>query len=122
MEDKINEILPQAINNVNIETIKEKADMVKKMGLERKDIYLRLWNNSQKTEVEDYKILLDTLDYDTIKLEIEKKLKKASMSLRQMILLEQGCLAMLHESVYGPQTNKEDIKNYFISHLIIRKL
>lgn len=102
MEDKINEILPQAIGNVNIETIKEKADMVKKMGLERKDIYLRLWNNSQKTEVEDYKILLDTLDYDTIKLEIEKKLKKASMSLRQMILLEQGCLAMLHESVYGP--------------------
>ncbi len=41
--------------------------MVKKMGLQRKDIYLRLWNNSQKTEVEDYKILLDTLDYDTIK-------------------------------------------------------
>jgi hypothetical protein len=33
MEDKINEILPQEINSVNIETIKEKADMVKKMGL-----------------------------------------------------------------------------------------
>jgi hypothetical protein len=36
MEDKINEILPQEIKNMNIETIKEKADMVNKMGLERK--------------------------------------------------------------------------------------
>jgi hypothetical protein len=96
--------------------------MIKKMGLERKDIYLRLWNNSQKTEVEDYKILLDTLDYDTIKAEIEKKLKKASMNLRQMILLEQGCLAMLHENVFGLSATKEDIKNYLISHLLIRKL
>lgn len=56
--------------------------MVNKMGLEKKDIYLRLWNNSSKTEVEDFKLLLDTLDYDTIKIEIEKKLKKNSMSYR----------------------------------------
>jgi hypothetical protein len=55
---------------MKIESIEEKADIAKKMGMERKDIYLRLWNNSSKTTVEDFKILLDTLDYDTIKAEI----------------------------------------------------
>ena len=40
------------------------------MGLERKEIYLRLWSHSNKNSVEDFKLLLDTLDYDTIKAEI----------------------------------------------------
>lgn len=44
------------------------------------------------------------------------------MNLRQMILLEQGCLSMLHQSVYGPTPSREDIKNYLISHLLIKKL
>ena len=44
--------------------------MAKKMGMERKEIYLRLWNNSNKSDIEDYKLLLDTLDYDTIKEQI----------------------------------------------------
>jgi hypothetical protein len=44
--------------------------MAHKMGLQRKEIYLRLWNNSNKIKPEDYQYLLDTLDYDTIKLEI----------------------------------------------------
>lgn len=49
MEDKIKEILPQQIASVSIDTIAEKADMANKMGLQRKDIYLRLWQNSQKS-------------------------------------------------------------------------
>jgi len=57
------------------------------MGLSRKEIYLRLWNNSEKNSVEDFKILLDTFDYEIIKLEIEKKLKKNSMNFRQILLL-----------------------------------
>lgn len=44
--------------------------MVKKMGLNRKDIYLRLWNNSEKKSVDDFKFLLDTLDYGVIKEQI----------------------------------------------------
>jgi hypothetical protein len=28
---------------------------------------------------------------------------------------------MLHENVFGVSSSKEDIKNYFISHLLIRK-
>ena len=67
------------------------------MGLERKEIYLRLWNNSEKTSVEDFKILLDTLDYETIKIEIEKKLKHHSMNYREVLLIEQGCFAMLEK-------------------------
>jgi hypothetical protein len=61
--------------------------MIKRMGLSRKEIYLRLWNNSEKNSVEDFKILLDTFDYEIIKLEIEKKLKKNSMNFRQILLL-----------------------------------
>ena len=52
---------------IPIDNLMEKADMAKKMGLNRKEIYLRLWNNSNKSSVDDFKLLLDTLDYDTIK-------------------------------------------------------
>ena len=61
--------------------------MAKKMGMQRKYIYLRLWQNSTKSTVEDFKLLLDTLDYDTIKAEIQKKLKKTSMNFREVLLL-----------------------------------
>ena len=96
--------------------------MIKRMGLSRKEIYLRLWNNSEKNSVEDFKILLDTFDYEIIKLEIEKKLKKNSMNFRQILLLQQGCLSMLYENIRKPTATKEDLKNYFISHYLIRKL
>jgi len=42
MEDKIKNLL---VGKLNIE---EKADMAKKMGMERKDIFLRVWENSNK--------------------------------------------------------------------------
>lgn len=87
MEDKIVSILPKAIKGIDIANIEEKADMVNKMGLDRKEIYLRLWNNSDKSSIEDFTILLDTLDYATIKQEIENKLKKTSMSYRQVLLI-----------------------------------
>lgn len=62
---------------------------------------MRLWNNSGKKDLEDFKLLLDTLDYDTIRAEIEKKLKKNSMNYRQVLLIEQGCQAMLATNVFG---------------------
>jgi hypothetical protein len=105
-----------------IDNIEEKADMAKKMGLKRKDIYLRLWNNSNKTSVEDFKLLLDTLDYDTIKAEIEKKLKKSSMVYREVQLIEQGCNSLLHANVFKVTNTVDDIKNYLISDMLIRKL
>lgn len=82
MEDKLRHILPHDVAKEEFVHIEERADMANKMGLERKEIYLRLWNNSNKNQVEDYNLLLDTLHYDTIKAEIEKKLKKNSMSFR----------------------------------------
>jgi hypothetical protein len=70
MEEKLKDVLPIEVGRVKLENLEEKADMAKKMGMKRKDIYLRLWNNSNKTSVEDFKLLLDTLDYDSIKAEI----------------------------------------------------
>ena len=87
LEDKLRDVLPQDVDRMEIESIEEKVDMAKKMGMDRKEIYLRLWNNSNKTTVEDFKFLLDTLDYETTKLEIEKKLKKTSMNYREVQLL-----------------------------------
>jgi hypothetical protein len=52
------------------------------MGLLQKDVYLKISNKSEKSTVEDFKLLLDTLSYPIIREEIEKKLKKTSMSFR----------------------------------------
>ncbi len=49
------------------------------MGLKVKDIYLDLWNRTAKSSVQDFCFLLDTLDYEIISKEIEKKLKKEAM-------------------------------------------
>jgi len=57
------------------------------MGLPQKDVYLKMWNKSEKSTVEDFKLLLDTLSYPTIREEIDKKLKKTSMSFRQVLLI-----------------------------------
>jgi hypothetical protein len=45
---------------------------------------LELWNRTNKTEVEEFKFLLDTLSYETIRIEIEKKMKKSSMLWREV--------------------------------------
>lgn len=58
--------------------------MAFKIGLSRKQVYLELWNKSNKKQISDYKFLLDTMDYETIKDEIEKKLKKASMPFNEV--------------------------------------
>lgn len=67
MEEKLKNILPSDVAKVDISNLEERADMAKKMGMERKEIYLRLWNSSNKSDVEDFKLLLDTLDYEVIK-------------------------------------------------------
>lgn len=41
--------------------------MAFKIGLPRIQIFLQLWNKSNKKTVEDFKFLLDTYDYETIK-------------------------------------------------------
>jgi hypothetical protein len=122
LEEKILAVLPLQVRTMDQAAIEERADMAAKMGLEQKNIYLRLWNNSGKTELEDFKLLLDTLDYETIRAEIEKKLKKTSMNYRQVLLIEQGCQAMLAKSVFGEACSKDDLRNYLISHLLVRKL
>jgi hypothetical protein len=50
--------------------IEEKCDIAFKIGLTRKQVYLELWMRSAKSTISDYKFLLDTMDYETIKQEI----------------------------------------------------
>lgn len=49
---------------------------------------------------------MDTNDYETVKTEIDKKLKKKSMSYREVFLIEQGCLSMLCINVFGDKPIK----------------
>lgn len=41
--------------------------MAFKIGLTKKQVYLELWNKSNKKDIQDFKFLLDTMDYVTIK-------------------------------------------------------
>ena len=56
--------------------------MAEKMGFTTREIYLQLWSRSHQTRKEDFKILVATKDYNTIKEEIIRKLKKASMNFK----------------------------------------
>jgi hypothetical protein len=69
--------------------------MVGKMGVSRKEAYLWVWRESKKETIEEFKLLLDTLDYNTIKNEIQQKLKKKMMQWVEVHKMEQGCLSML---------------------------
>jgi hypothetical protein len=46
------------------------------------EAFFELWKRSNKQSVIDYQILIGTKDFDTIEQEVEKKLKKQSMSVR----------------------------------------
>jgi hypothetical protein len=89
------------ISTLSTEVIEAKCDMARKIGLEEKDIYLEIWNRTAKSSVEDYKFLLATKDFKTIYNQIEKKLKKQSMSFRELFNIFQSCLDILSTSVYG---------------------
>lgn len=108
IQEKLNEIFafktPQQLKEMtenNFERIQEKCDMAFKIGLSRKQVYLELWNKSNKKQISDYKFLLDTMDYDTIKDEIEKKLKKASMPFNEVYKIEQACFEMLRADLFS---------------------
>ena len=57
------------------------CDAVGKMGMSRKEAYLRIWRQSKKEHIEEFKFLLDTHDYNTIREEILLKLRKKAMAL-----------------------------------------
>jgi hypothetical protein len=72
------------LKDISLGIIEEKVDMARKIGLTRTEIYLELWNKTNKHEIEEFQFLLGTLDYETIKKEIEKKMKKSSMLFREV--------------------------------------
>ena len=72
------------------------------MGLSNKEIFLELWNKTSRSKPEDYRLLLATKDYKTIKKEIERKLKKNSMSFKEVYNIEIQCFEMLRENLFSP--------------------
>jgi hypothetical protein len=63
------------------------------------------------------------MEYDTIKEEIEKKLKKASMPFNEVFKIEQACFEMLRADLFSNSNcGEKAIKNYLISHFLLRKL
>lgn len=132
IQEKLNEIFSfkspkelKWLTENEFEKIQEKCDMAFKIGLSKKQVYLELWNRSNKREISDYKFLLDTMDYQTIKQEIEFKLKKASMPFNEVYKIEQACFEMLGADLFSNSNsnfNEKTIKNYLISHFLLRKL
>lgn len=131
-EEKVASLLPRIADypgkyegpefNRLLEEIAVGCDLVGKMGVSRKDAYLRVWRQSRKEQVEEFKLLLDTLDYATVREEILLKLRKKAMLFNEVHKIEAGCLGMLGQSLFGPRHTLDDLKNYLISHFLLRKL
>jgi hypothetical protein len=106
-EEKVSSILPKVAEYKPddyvelIKKIEECCATVSKMGVSRKEAYLRIWKQSNRESVEEFKLLLDTMDYDTIRNEILLKLKKKSMNFIEVYKMEQGCLGMLADSFFN---------------------
>jgi hypothetical protein len=75
-----------------------------------------------KNTIEDYQYLLATKDYKTIKVEIEKKLKKESMVLRELIRIEESCHEINREWLNSLNCNEEHLRDFVSSHFLLKKL
>ena len=104
------------------EAVEEKYEVAKKMGLTEKEIYLEIWSRSSRSTIEDYQYILATRDYKLIKLEIEKKLKKESMVLREILRIEEGCMEINRQKVEAVDCCEEDLQDYVCSHFLMKKL
>jgi hypothetical protein len=92
------------------------------MGLKEKEIYLQIWNRSSRSSLDDYQYLHATKDSKAIKGEIEKKLKKESMVLREVMRLEESCHEMNRQFLHSSTCNEEHIKDFVTSHFLLKKL
>lgn len=103
MKAKIDRIYPspQDISKFTLEELYEKSHIAEKMGLSKRDAFLELWMRSSKSSIIDFQILLSTRDFPTIEGQIEHKLKRQSMSVRELLKIYGECLGMLHDRVYN---------------------
>lgn len=74
--------------------------MARKMGLSNKEIFTELWNRSMKSEA-DFGLLISTRDYNSIREEVIKLLKKNSLSFSEIYRLERSSFSMLKEDVFS---------------------
>ena len=87
-----------------------------------KEIYMELWNRSEKKSDADFMLLLQTQDYESIQGEIVKKLKKASMGFLKIHKNERDCLDMLTTYAFTANCSFKGLNNYICSHFWLKKL
>lgn len=56
---------------------------------------------SERKSEQDYRLLISTKDYRIIEQEVFKKLKKASMSFKEVKRIEDECFDMLEEMIFS---------------------
>jgi hypothetical protein len=113
---------PQEIQSYSLEQLYEKSNIAEKMGLSKREAFLELWLRSAKSSIVDFQILLSTRHFPTIEAQVEHKLKRQSMSMRELLKIYGECLTMLQERVYSETCSLEDLKEYTSCHFLIRKL
>ena len=95
--------------------------MARKMGLSSKEIFLELWNRSLKREI-DFGLLISTHDYESIRQEVVKLLRKNSLSFSEIYKLERSSLCMLKEDVYSQSCTQQIFLGYIQSSFLTKKL
>ena len=103
--------------------IQEKCSIAFKFGLSRRDVFLSLWNKSRKNSLPAFRFLLDTMDYPTVRAEVEKKLKRLSMEFKEVYKIEAGCCELLAGFVFSEGNCQPDhLQQYISSHFLLKKL
>lgn len=124
-KDKLNQLFPKSTDQnyiIGDPDLLEKCDMAEKMGLSIKEIYLELWNRSNQEKQEDFSLLIATKDYNSIKNEVIRKLKKKAMKFTEIKNIEDSSYLMLEERVFGTSCTEEAAMEYLTSHFLRRKL
>jgi hypothetical protein len=98
---KVSRILEGSSTDISDEELESKCDVLRKIGLSDQQIYLEIWRRSTRSTVKDFQYILATRDYKTIKGEIEAKLKKQSMSFKEVFKVEESCLNILKPKING---------------------
>ena len=93
----------KSFEDVLLEKVEVACDSVGKMGMTRREAYLRMWSSSKREQLDEFKLLLDTQDYATIRDEILLKLKKKAMVWAIVHKMEMGCLGVIGDKWFAPK-------------------
>lgn len=122
MAVKVEKVLESKAREGEEDEIESKAEVLRKMGMGEREIYLQFWQKSSQSTLQDYQLLLATDHYPTIKQQIENKMRKQSMSFKEVYKVEEACLNLLQPRVLSEQCTEELLRDYLTCFLLMRKL